>query len=346
MYSERIDIYKKLERSFKSKVLVYVTSDRPNMGAQIAKDVIDCFINQLDTIGPCKKISLILYTRGGDVSAARNIVNLINMYCDFLQVIVPHKAHSSGTIISLGADEIVMTKQATLGPIDPTIQTPLNPVAPEGRERVGVSVEAVKGYLSYAKEELGITDKALLADIFIKLSNYVHPLVLGEVYRSRAQIQMLAEQLVKGQVKDEGKVKNIVDFLCSDSGSHDYTINRREAANQLGLNVKKPTEKQYELIKMLYDDFAEELKFNTPFSAQEISGAYIERRSILESIEGGADYFATEGVVSRNTTPDGKVILQNKILFNGWRHDMPFEAKKFELISDEEDAVYERIDES
>jgi hypothetical protein len=36
--------------------------------------------------------------------------------------------------------------------------------------------------------------------------------------------------------KDTKKVKQIIDFLCADSGSHDYTMNRREAA-ELGLCI-------------------------------------------------------------------------------------------------------------
>lgn len=114
MYQERIELYKKLEKAYNSKVLVYVTSDRNNMATQIAPDVIDLFIKQLDRIEICEKISLYLYTRGGDTAAAWNLVNLLRMYCDELQVIIPHKAHSAGTIISLGANEIIMTKQATL----------------------------------------------------------------------------------------------------------------------------------------------------------------------------------------------------------------------------------------
>ena len=170
MYKERVALYKALEAEFQSKLIVYVTSDRPNMGAQIASDVIDFFIDHLDKIGPCEKISLFLYTRGGDTSAARNIVNLLRMYCDYLQVIVPHKAHSSGTIISLGANEIVMSKQATLGPIDPSLHTPLNPQVPGGGA-FPVSVEAVKGYLEFAKNELGIDDSACMASIFEKLTD-------------------------------------------------------------------------------------------------------------------------------------------------------------------------------
>lgn len=216
MYQERIEWYKKLEKEYSSKVLVYITSDRNNIGAQIAPDVIDFFIGQLDKIGTCKKISLYLYTRGGDTAAAWNIVNLLRMYCDELQVIIPHKAHSAGTIISLGANEIIMTKQATLSPIDPSINTTLNPPIPNGMGNTfPVSVEAVKGYLEFAKEELAIKDDVALSNILIKLSDYVHPLILGQVYRSRAQIQMLAEKLLQNQVTNKEITKKLSLFYVA-----------------------------------------------------------------------------------------------------------------------------------
>lgn len=344
MYRDRIEFYQALEQELDSKILVYITSDRPNMGAQISTDVIDYFIDHLDKIGPCKKISLFLYTQGGDTSAARNIVNLLRMYCDNLQVIVPHKAHSSGTIISLGANEVIMTKQATLGPIDPSLHTALNPRIPDGGI-FPVSVEAVKGYLEFAKNELGIKDEASLANIFEKLSDFVHPLVLGEVYRSKAQIQMMAEKLLQNQVTEPDKIKKIIEFLCSESGSHDYTINRREAKEELGLNILKPTKEQYELIKKVYDDINDELLFRKPFLITEVNGAYAVRRCILESIVGGADYFSTEGVVVRGKMPDGQIAIQNRINFEGWRHDHSFSSNQMSMNSGEEEVVYERSSE-
>lgn len=341
MYRDRVESYRELEKEFGSNLLVYVTSDRPNMGAQIASDVIDCFIDHLDKIGPCEKISLFLYTRGGDTSAARNIVNLLRMYCDQLQVIVPHKAHSSGTIISLGANEVVMTKQATLGPIDPSLNTALNPRVVDGGI-VPVSVEAVKGYLEFAKNELKIEDDNSLGSIFEKLTDFVHPLVLGEVYRSKAQIQMMAEKLLKNQMNEPEKVKKIIDFLCSESGSHDYTINRREAKDELGLNIIKPSPRQYELIKKVYDDINDELLFSKPFLITEINGAYSVRRCILESIVGGADYFSTEGVVVRGKMPDGQIAIQNRVNFEGWRHDSSLNNDQITVNDGEEEIIYER----
>src|SRR4029079_16711109 len=133
----------------KTKVLAFVTSDRPAAETQIAQDCIDLFVDLLDHIGPTKKISLLLHTNGGQTSAAWRLINLIRTFCDELEVLIPLKALSAGTLISLGADRIVMTKQAALGPIDPSLTHPLSPAVPvgSGLARVPVSVEAVRGYL-------------------------------------------------------------------------------------------------------------------------------------------------------------------------------------------------------
>jgi hypothetical protein len=321
MYIERTELYKHLEKEYKGNVLAYITGDRPGFETRIAQDVIDLFIAHLDKIGPVDRIILYLYTRGGDTSAAWNIVNLLRMYCEDLLVIVPHKAHSSGTIISLGANQIVMTKQATLSPIDPSLNSPLNPIIPNSPDKktTAVSVEAVKGYIELAREEFGISDNAALGVVLTKLSEYVHPLVLGQVYRSRAQIKMLAGKLLRNQIKDEQKLSKIIEFLCSDSGSHDYTINRREAENELGLNVTKPSAEQYNIIKSLYDDFSHELGFGEIFDPQTIRGAYAVRRGFVESINGGSDYFVTEGRCTAVATQNGPAIQVNKT-FEGWRH--------------------------
>lgn len=332
MYSERVELYKKLEEKLDSKLLVYITSDRPGFEASIAQDVIDKFINQLDKIGVTEKISLYLYTRGGDTAAAWNIINLLRQYCDTLQVVIPHKAHSAGTLISIGANSIIMTKQATLGPIDPSVNTPLNPPIPNAppQNNYPVSVEAVKGYLAFAKEELAIKDDMALSNIMTKLSEYVHPLVLGQVYRARAQIKMLAEKLLTNQVTDSAKIKDIIAFLCSDSGSHDYTINRREAKNSLGLNIEKPDDEMYNIIKEIYDNISDELGFSVPFDPLSVSqsngGAYNVKRALIESVSGGSNYFVTEGVVKQIAVPGnpGQVSqqeIQITKIFEGWKYE-------------------------
>ena len=341
MYKDRIVFYQKLEEEFNGKILAYITGDRAGFTTSIAGDVIDPFIAHLDTIGAIKTIILYLYTRGGDTAAAWNIINLIRMYCENLIVIVPHKAHSAGTIISLGANEIIMTKQATLSPIDPSLNTPLNPKIND-TATYSVSVEAVNGYIELAKNELGMTSPEALTNVLNKLTEFVHPLVLGQVYRTRAQIKMLAERLLKNQIKEGEKIDKIISFLCSESGSHDYTINRREAAKDLGLNIRKPTEVQYKTIKSIYEDFSNEmgLRNSGDFPAND---AFSVRCAFLESVEGGSDYFSIEGKNQLVTAPNRLPMTQRINTFAGWRHFKPIESKSIENIKKEDKEIsYER----
>jgi hypothetical protein len=327
-YKSRRAFYRRIEEERSTKVLTFVTSDRAGMETQIAPDCIDLFVDLLDKIGPTPRISLLLHTNGGQTSAAWRLVNLIRTFCDELEVLIPLKALSAGTLISLGADKVVMTKQAALGPIDPSLTHPLNPQVPYGNQlaRVPVSVEAVRGYLD-ATKELGITDQHSLAQIMIDLSNKVHPLVLGEIFRSRTQIRFLAEKLIAGQVTDADQVRKIIDFLCADSGSHDYTINRREA-DDLGLKIEKPSAEFYLTLRKIHLSYAAEMQLIEPYSPQVLLGAhptvnFALTRGLVESTSGGSYAFLTEGSLTRAMVPGAGGAMQEAITdqrtFEGWR---------------------------
>lgn len=327
----RLENYKKLEGIRKSKLLVYITSDRPNLGTQIASDILSPFTEHLDRIGDVDKITLYLYTRGGNTLAAWTLVNLIRNFCKDFEVIVPFNCHSAGTLISLGANRIVMTKQATLGPIDPSVNGPLNPSVPgtnNPNAKVPVSVEFVDAYLQMAKSELKITDQESLAKILIDLSKHIHPLTLGQVYKSKSQIQMLAEKLLEHQKISKENKKSIIKFLCSESGSHDYTIHRKEAKN-LGLEIEKPDMDLYNIIKEIYDDIESELELRSPFDPNVLLGnqnqaQYQLRRAIIESTEYGTDVFLSEGTVSKQVVQQGnqqQTLIQDNRTFEGWRRE-------------------------
>lgn len=327
MYAERQKLYEQLENARNSKVLVYVTGDKPGFETQIAQDAIDHFISHLEHIGIVPKISLFLYTCGGNTLAAWNIVNLIKQYCDSFEVIIPHKARSAGTLMSIGAETIVMTKQATLGPIDPSINTPMNPQIPNAAPdaKYPVSVEDVLGYIEWAKSELNIKDDIALSNILIKLTDQIHPLVLGQAYRAKAQIKMLARRMLNSQMKKEEQIQKVIGFLCSESGSHDYTINRREARDMLGLNVETPTTELYTIINELYINVRDELELNIPFDLCTTLGkndqqAYTIRRVLIESRGGGSDYFCSEGILSRGVINGAPAISDNRT-FEGWKNE-------------------------
>ena len=131
-YTTRQQLYSKIEEDRDTKVLCLVTSDHVGMETQIAPDCVDLFVNLLGEIGPTKKISLVLHTLGGQTLAAWRIINMVRAFCDDLEVLIPLQALSAGTLICIGADRLVMSKQAVLGPIDPSVNNPLNPRADIG----------------------------------------------------------------------------------------------------------------------------------------------------------------------------------------------------------------------
>jgi hypothetical protein len=223
-----------------------------------------------------------------------------------------------------------MTKQATLGPIDPSVQGPLNPGVPGAppNTKVPVSVEAINGYLEFAREALG--EGARLDEIVKQLSQQVHPLVLGDAFRARSQIRMLAGKLLARQIQDGDQVEKILGFLCSESGSHDYTINRREARDDLGLKIEKPDDTLYNLIKKVHDDISQELQLTTPYNPNLLLGtqptaSYALRRALVESTTVGSHAFISEGTLSRQRVQAQPGLMQEAIgdqrTFEAWRYE-------------------------
>jgi hypothetical protein len=330
MFGQRVNLYKKLEAKQQSRLLVYVTGDRQGLETSIGNDVYDYFVNQLDHIGPVPKISLYLYTRGGDTLAAWSIINLIKQFADEIEVIVPSKCHSAGTLMSLGAKKIIMTKQATLGPVDPSVNHPFNPSIPGGppNAKPPVSVEAIEGYIQLMKEECEFNKKHDNNKLIEILSQNIHPVVLGQVYRAKAQIKMLSRRLLIDQIKDERKIEKIVNFLCSSSGSHDYTIHRREARDELGLNIQKPDDELYLIIKDIYDDIVNELELTSAYNPNQILGSgqtqsYSIKRALIESVTGGGCYFISEGILSKqiiHLQPGvAQEVINDQRTFEGWK---------------------------
>jgi hypothetical protein len=324
MIRDRIELYEKIEKERGSKLIIYFTGTRPGLETQIATDVLPMFTEHLDKIGDVEKISLYLYTNGGQTSVAWSLVNLIRSFCKKFEVIIPEKCFSAGTLICLGADTIIMTKQASLGPIDPSVNGPLNPVIPgipEPNARVPVSVEHVNAYIEMARNELGIKNKELLARIFLDLSKMIHPITLGQIYKSKAQIKMFAKNLLHLHNFDASREEDVIKFLCSESGSHDYSIRRKEAMN-LGLNIEVPDKNLYAVIKAIYDSISKEFELNNPFmpgimAANNQNYPYEFRRGLIESMYNGTDVFMSKGTIIE--APNNQIVDNRQ--HEGWVHE-------------------------
>lgn len=147
---------------------------------------------------------------------------------------------------------------------------------------------------------------------------------------------MLARKLMKWHKLTLEQEDEIVKFLCSESGSHDYSIHRNEAVEHLGLHVEKPTMNFYKIIKAVYDDISKELELENPYNPnillnQQNPYHYSFRRGLIESLYNGTDVYLSEGElalthVGGGMSPMGPVPVQNQLqdnrIFEGWRHEI------------------------
>lgn len=285
----KIELIKKLEEERGSRVISYTTSDRPPFATKIANDMIPLLGNLLEDIGKVPKISLFLYTAGGDMLAPIRIVKLIRNHCDNFEVLVPYKASSAGTLICLGADAIVMGKLGELTPVDPTTGHPFNPRNPTNQQQLlEISVEDLNSYFLFAQEKAGVSKEQMI-EVYKLLVEKLHPLSIGNAYRAYRMTRMLTERLLwlhMDKKKDDEQIKKIIKEITGDITIHAYPIDRDEAKD-LGLKIENAGDNLDKNMRALYDIYAAEMKLGQPFHPNELlmnkdmadidrAGAYLE----------------------------------------------------------------------
>ncbi len=269
----RVALLERIQELRDSSVLVYFTGDRQPTQAVIAEDAVRPLYDHLLAlagVAPQKgKIDLFLYSRGGDVSVPWRIVSMIREFCDEFCVLVPYKAYSAATMISMGSDQIVMGKKAELGPIDPTLVKSI--VGEAAVPPTEISVEDMFSYISFMREKANISDQTALAQVMSQLADHLTPPTLGRVNRQYSHIRLVARKLLtsRKQKIEDSKIGTIVDALTEKMYSHGHAIGRTEAA-EVGLPVEMPNDELEKLIWELYTEYETLLHLNDPLDPEEL----------------------------------------------------------------------------
>lgn len=283
---DKKELIAQIEQTRGSKVITYLTSDRQGpVNARIAMDIIPIFSRQLRLMGKVGKIDLFLYSSGGDTMVPWRLVSMIREYCDTFSVLIPYKAHSSATMISLGADEIVMSDLSEISPIDPSTANVFNPTDPQNPQaKIPISVEDVMAYFDLAKNKFGIKSDEQLADIFtefIGANPQIHPLALGNVNRTHNLIRMLAKRLLKSHKSPMAdiQIEQIVDYFTEKLYSHQYFVGRKEAREDLGVKTVVDAEKNLaNLMTTLYDVYKNEMELDKMWVPENELGPVMQNR--------------------------------------------------------------------
>lgn len=290
---ERVDLIQKIERQTNSKVLVYITGDRKGLETQISHDVFPFIYKHLEKIDNVPKINLFIYTTGGITISGYGIVNLIREYCEEYNAIIPFKCLSTGTLMTLGANSIIMSKMGQLGPVDPSLEHPLGPEVqhpqnPMIKGKVPVNVEDVMSFFDLAKKQAKTTSEGEFTAVLTMLASNIHPLVLGAVNRSRNEIRFLARTLLKQHMSNAQRIDSIVSTLVEERFSHNYLIGRKEARQDLHLNIIDTNSELMTDIMNLYGEYNQILHLDAPYNPETSLGKDNEKtatlhRSIIES---------------------------------------------------------------
>ncbi len=158
-----------------------------------------------------KPIDLIIHTPGGQLHASMQIARALKNHSARTRVFVPHYSMSGGTIIALAANEIIMDKDASLGPVDPQVGDFLRGVFP------------APSWLHVARKKgLEADDTTLMmSDVSEKALNFTKGMV---------------NELLEGKFDNKEKQDQVVEKLTGGEMIHSQLISAKDA-QALGLPV-------------------------------------------------------------------------------------------------------------
>lgn len=156
---------------------------------------------------PAIPLDIILHTPGGLVLASLQIARAIRRHSGPVRVFVPHYAMSGGTLIALAADDIVMSEDAVIGPVDPQVgQHPAASI---------LTVVAKKAAEDIDDNTLVLADQA---------------------EKAIRQVRESVKELLSGRHPDD-RADELARLLSEGTWTHDYPITF-DAARGLGLPVR------------------------------------------------------------------------------------------------------------
>ena len=253
-YISRKELYKELEKIRKRPLITYVTSIRPGCSAQMAQDVLPLFIKQINSIENTDAIDLLIISNGGDPIVSWRIISLLREKFKKVSVLIPYTAYSAATLLALGADEIIMHPFGNLGPLDPQLS-----FADENGKVKTISYEDITKYIE-------------------KLTSEIPPTLIGFAKRSSQLGLTMGQKLLATHMNDENKTKVISETLNTKFYHHGYPLARKEAKD-IGLPIANSNKKIEELMWKIYEDFMDEMNFNTPYNPQAIIMEKISKKT-------------------------------------------------------------------
>jgi hypothetical protein len=239
--------------------------------SSVEEDTVAPLYMCLRQCGDTDALDLVLSTHGGSVTATRQIAMLLRDFTDYLTILVPHRARSAGTLLCLGADQLVLGPLAELGPVDAMM-------APGASAASGVpgviSAEDVRAFRSMARDWFDVDRAEDRLQLLALLATRVFPTSLSSFYRFDRLVRDVAEELLQYQLRGDEHLADrsrIVNKLVGGYHSHDVVISRRDA-QVLGLRAVDAAPDLEEIFWSLYRALPGQPNLARPQSCEQTIG--------------------------------------------------------------------------
>lgn len=199
-----------------------------------------------------KPVALILDSPGGDPDMAYRIARLFQRRSSDFVVLVPQYAKSAATLIALGANHLLLGRDAELGPLD--IQIP-----DRDREETVSALETVQSLERLSAFSLRTIDQVmhLLSRRSAKRTDVLMPMVMDYAakfvkplldkidtvdYTQKSRQLKLAEEYAVRLMREnypEDEAKEIVNKMVENYPTHGFVIDKAEADGTLGLRISE-----------------------------------------------------------------------------------------------------------
>jgi len=255
--------YKAIEEYRNRPLIVYATSTRRGVPAQMAGDAVREFIDQIDALSGEKSIDVLLHSTGGDALTAWKLMSVLRERFETVSVLVPYMAFSAATIFALGADEIVMHPLASLGPIDPQISIQ----QPDGSLRQ-FAYEDVGAFIRFLGDDAKIKNEQFVSAIIDKLFSVVDPINVGAAKRASELSSSVGERLLLTHMHGEGQksqAKKIAEDLNKSFFAHGDAVSRKRAL-ELQMKISAPDSVIENLVWDAYLGLESYMSLRTPFN--------------------------------------------------------------------------------
>ncbi|XZE35875.1 SDH family Clp fold serine proteinase [Pirellulaceae bacterium SH501] len=229
---------------------------------------LDTYFKELLCVPSERKCMLILTTPGGDADAAFKVARMLQTRYGEFSLMVPAECKSAGTLVALGAKEIIFDEYGELGPLDVQIFDP-----DEFLTRTsGLAISQALDYLcdkAFSKWEeffiqvrfksrANITTQTaaeiatqLAVGLFSPISGKIELSRLGELERSVSVAEEYGFRL--------GAKRDCVQRLIRDYPSHSFVIDFREAKSLFSC-VRQPKVDELTLLSILQQFFTDQYK--------------------------------------------------------------------------------------